>query len=45
MGDLPEAEDGEDFTNNEPDIAEDVADEPVEEVREPVSRLCHKSFE
>ena len=41
QSDLPEAEDAEEHTNVHPDEHEDVANEPVEKVWNPVSRLCH----
>ena len=38
---LPLADDAEEVSNDSPDGDEDVADEPVDQVTNPVSRLCH----
>lgn len=38
---LPKAEDAKEHTDVHPDEHENVADEPVEEVGNPLSRLCH----
>tara|TARA_B110000977_G_C10968103_1_gene451246 strand:- start:94 stop:243 length:150 start_codon:yes stop_codon:yes gene_type:complete len=38
---LPEAEDTEEHTDVHPDEHEDVSNEPVEKVGNPVARLCH----
>ena len=38
---LPHAEDREEISDRSPDSHDDVADEPVDQVLDPVSRLCH----
>ena len=38
---LPEHEQSEDLSKDLPDVEENVANEPVDEVLHPLARLCH----